>query len=436
MFEFIGDDEGGFLGGGRCVSGESESRSEIAFQQVLRSTQEQHQQQVACAMETSSSLLNTSDDNCSSHEDYCIKDSENSNEKEVGYLSLRSRLCAKGHWRPAEDVKLKELVAQYGPQNWNLIAEKLHGRSGKSCRLRWFNQLDPRINRRPFSEEEEEQLITAHRLYGNKWAMIARLFPGRTDNAVKNHWHVIMARKHRDVFSANRRRRAQQQFKQTKQTNIFCIEADSNFKNYIPTEMGSFPNLQKPSSDISINEMEFSSYSNSNCTDLSLPNRIPNYSITASLAQTFGTMQSIGYSSGGKEGTLSFDSKSIPGYEPHKFRVPGVPPVHQTLNTSNSYFSCSKTEQKAEFGRNCMDSTEESSTHSSCAVLLSEYGNNYCNADSHEYTKSLIFNESVENRPFIDFLGVGATNSDQAVFNRKPAISDRSSHFCTLHTEL
>lgn len=37
---------------------------------------------------------------------------------------------SRGHWRPAEDVKLKELVAVYGPQNWNLIAEKLQGRSG------------------------------------------------------------------------------------------------------------------------------------------------------------------------------------------------------------------------------------------------------------------------------------------------------------------
>jgi myb proto-oncogene protein len=45
--------------------------------------------------------------------------------------SGQSKLCARGHWRPAEDTKLKELVALYGPQNWNLIAEKLEGRSGK-----------------------------------------------------------------------------------------------------------------------------------------------------------------------------------------------------------------------------------------------------------------------------------------------------------------
>lgn len=35
-----------------------------------------------------------------------------------------------------EDEQLRKLVAIYGPQKWSVVAEKVRGRSGKSCRLR------------------------------------------------------------------------------------------------------------------------------------------------------------------------------------------------------------------------------------------------------------------------------------------------------------
>lgn len=61
-----------------------------------------------------------------------------------GSAAVQSKLCPRGHWRPAEDEKLRELVSQYGPQNWNLIAEKLHGRSGRCLRIK-TNAIDLKL---------------------------------------------------------------------------------------------------------------------------------------------------------------------------------------------------------------------------------------------------------------------------------------------------
>ena len=119
-----------------------------------------------------------------------------------------------------EDLIIVKFVESNGCGNWTHIAQdmkKSHpllSRSSKQIReryhlflsLRWYNHLDPTINKQPWTEEEENVIFEAHQRWGSKWKDIAGLlkaryfFPySRTDNSVKNHFYSTLRRSLRRI---------------------------------------------------------------------------------------------------------------------------------------------------------------------------------------------------------------------------------------------
>lgn len=65
-------------------------------------------------------------------------------------------------WTAEQDEKLKELVAQYG-MGWTKIGEVFGERNGKQCRERWYNHLDPAVNKGEWTVEVSDLLPIVNR---------------------------------------------------------------------------------------------------------------------------------------------------------------------------------------------------------------------------------------------------------------------------------
>lgn len=118
----------------------------------------------------------------------------------------RSGTLRPGIWSQSEDDLLNSFLRK-GIEKWgqiaNLLNKEIHKglkiRTGKQCKERWNNYLNPDVNRGAWTDDEDLKILESYKQNGNKWSIIAKSIKNRTESSVKNRIKSLLNKIKQDL---------------------------------------------------------------------------------------------------------------------------------------------------------------------------------------------------------------------------------------------
>ena len=103
-----------------------------------------------------------------------------------------SQVSRRNFFTEKEDHLLTMATINHKKEKWSVIAKYVPGRTPKQCRDRWVNYLQPSLTFEPWTEEEDELLVSLVNIHGTHWSKMMTKFPNRSANSIKNRWYWLL----------------------------------------------------------------------------------------------------------------------------------------------------------------------------------------------------------------------------------------------------